>query len=54
VTEINRALTVLTQHGLVWLEKKNATAGRPAERWFAMSLGTKETNLTKEFSKEGQ
>jgi DNA-binding transcriptional ArsR family regulator len=53
-SEINRALTVLTQHGLVRSEKEDATAGRPAERWFSISLGTKETNLTKEPTGDGQ
>jgi len=47
-SEINRALTVLAQHGLVRSEKEDTTTGRPAERWFAIRLGTKETNLTKE------
>lgn len=52
--EINRALTVLTQNGLVRSEKEDATSGRPAERWFASNLGTKETNLTKEPTGDGQ
>ena len=40
-TEITRALTLLTQHGLVRTEKNDSEAGRPPERWFAVSLGTK-------------
>ena len=52
--EINRALTVLTQHGQVIWEKEDTPTGRPAERWFAISLGTKETNLTKELTGDGQ
>ncbi|MEO7651399.1 MAG: DUF3987 domain-containing protein [Bryobacteraceae bacterium] len=40
-SEINRALTLLTQHGLVRSEKDEAEAGRLTERWFAVSLGTK-------------
>jgi hypothetical protein len=35
-SEINRALTVLMQHGLVRSEKEDASAGRPAERWFSI------------------
>ena len=42
--ELNRALTVLTQQGLVTPEKTDTTAGRPPERWLAVGLGTKETN----------
>ena len=53
-SEINRALTALTQHGLARPEKEDAAAGRPAERWFAIGLRTKETNLTKELSADGQ
>lgn len=53
-SEINRALTVLTQHGLVRSEKEDAAAGRPAERWFSINLGTKKTNLTKEPTGDGQ
>jgi DNA-binding transcriptional ArsR family regulator len=49
-SEIGRALTVLSQHGLVRSEKEDTTTGRPAERWFAIRLGTKETNLTKELA----
>jgi hypothetical protein len=52
--EINRALTVLTQHGLVRSENDESTTGRPAERWFAVSLGTKETKLTKEVIEEAK
>lgn len=52
--EISRALTVLTQHGLVRSEKAEAATGRPPETWLAVSLGTKETNLTKELAGEGQ
>jgi hypothetical protein len=40
-SEINGALTVLAQHGLISSDKADATIGRPAERWFAVSLGTK-------------
>lgn len=53
-SEINRALMVLMQHGLVRSEKEDTTTGRPPERWFAESLGTKETNLTKELTGDGQ
>jgi predicted transcriptional regulator len=53
-SEVNRALTVLMQHGLIRLEKENANTGRPPERWFAVSLSTKETNLTKELTEDGQ
>jgi DNA-binding transcriptional ArsR family regulator len=47
-SEINRALRLLTQQGLVRFEKEDARMGRPAEHWFAVGLDTKETNLTKE------
>jgi predicted ArsR family transcriptional regulator len=53
-TEISRALTVLTRSGLVRSEREDAETGRPAERWFAINLGTKETNLTKEVPGEGR
>jgi predicted transcriptional regulator len=53
-SEINRALTVLTQHGLVSSEKEDTTTGRPAERWYAIGPGTKETNLTKELIEDGR
>ena len=46
--EINRGLSALVQHGLIESEKADAAMGRPAERWFASSLGTKETKSTKE------
>ena len=52
--EISRALTVLTQHGLVRSEKEDVTAGRPPERWFSVCLGTKETNSTKELAGKAQ
>jgi predicted transcriptional regulator len=52
VSEINRALTVLTQHGLVRWEKEDAAIGRPAERWCAVTLGTKETKETKELVRD--
>ena len=53
-SEINRALTVLTHHGLVRLETGDVATGRPPERWFAISLPTKETNLTKELIEDGR
>jgi hypothetical protein len=52
--EINRALTVLTRNGIVRSEKEDVETGRPAERWFAISPTTKETNLTKEPAGEGR
>jgi hypothetical protein len=52
--EISRALDVLLQHGSVRFEKADAETGRPAERWFAIRLSTKETNLTKEVTGEGR
>ena len=52
--EIQRALTALSQRGLVRVEMEDSVSGRPAERWFAASMGTKETNLTKEVTGDGQ
>ena len=52
-SEISRALTVLVEHGRIRPEPE-LTGGRTAERWFAVSLGTKETNLTKEVGVVGQ